>query len=119
MSWGYHYHYDVAGCDKSKVTDKEHIKNFIQALVKSIDMTPMGEPIIEHIQQEGTDAGVTAVQIITQSSITAHFIDETGDLYLDVFSCKQFDVNTVKATVKIFFQPTKCAEYFITRQAPR
>ena len=119
MPWGYHYHYDVAGCNKDKVTDKEHVRKFLASLVESIGMTPMGEPLIEHIQQEGTDAGITAVQVITQSSITAHFIDETGDLYLDVFSCKEFDVNNVKAIVKIYFNPTICAEYFLTRQAPR
>lgn len=119
MPWGYHYHYDVSGCNKDKVTDKEHVRKFLASLVESIGMTPMGEPLIEHIQQEGTDAGITAVQVITQSSITAHFIDETGDLYLDVFSCKEFDVNNVKAIVKIYFNPTKCAEYFLTRQAPR
>jgi|AntAceMinimDraft_1070359.scaffolds.fasta_scaffold24384_4 S-adenosylmethionine/arginine decarboxylase-like enzyme len=117
MPWGYHYHYDVAGC--SNVSDKEHVTGFIKELVTSIDMTPLGEPFVEHINVEGVDSGITAVQVITTSSITAHFIDDTGDLYLDVFSCKEFDVNNVKAVVDKFFKPKLCAESFMTRQAPR
>jgi S-adenosylmethionine/arginine decarboxylase-like enzyme len=60
---------------------------------------------------------LTAVQIIVTSTIVAHFIDSTGDLYLDVFSCKQFDVETVAETVDEFFKPTKTRINYLTRQA--
>jgi len=117
MPWGYHFHYDVAGC--SNVSDKNHVTSFIKELVTSIGMIPLGEPFVEHITAEGVDSGITAVQVITTSSITAHFIDATGDLYLDVFSCKEFNVNTIKEVVDTYFKPKLCAESFITRQAPR
>lgn len=119
-TWGYHYHYDVTGCDSDAMKSKETVTRFIKDLVKRIDMVPIGEPYVEYIAMDQEDkAGITAVQVIVTSTITAHFIDSTGDLYLDVFSCKPYDVNTVKEIVKEYFNPTKCVELFMTRQAPR
>ena len=31
--WGYHLILDVAGCDKNRATDPEHIRAFAKALV--------------------------------------------------------------------------------------
>ncbi len=81
-------------------------------------MKPIGEPIIEYTAGEFPDkAGLTAIQIIVTSTIVAHFIDSTGDLYLDVFSCKEFDVNVVEDVVKQCFLPEYIRANFITRQA--
>jgi S-adenosylmethionine/arginine decarboxylase-like enzyme len=81
-------------------------------------MKPIGDTHIEYTAAEFPDkAGLTAVQIIVTSTIVAHFIDSTGDLYLDVFSCKQFDVETVNDTVDEFFKPTKTRINYLTRQA--
>jgi hypothetical protein len=45
-------------------------------------------------------------------NITAHFVEETDDMYLDVFSCKDFDPHVVTGVVAEFFNPyavdTKC-----------
>ena len=62
-------------------------------------------------------AGLTAIQIIVTSTIVAHFIDSTGDLYLDVFSCRKFDSYEVTRTVDEFFMPKKIRVNFLTRQA--
>jgi S-adenosylmethionine/arginine decarboxylase-like enzyme len=81
-------------------------------------MEPIGEPYIEYTAAEFPDkAGFTAVQIIVTSSIVAHFIDSTGDLYLDVFSCKEFDNNIVINSVKDAFMPKRIRTNYLTRQA--
>jgi hypothetical protein len=51
------------------------------------------------------------------STIVAHFIDSNGDLYLDVFSCKEFENDVVIATVEEYFKPNKVRANFLTRQA--
>jgi hypothetical protein len=51
------------------------------------------------------------------SSIVAHFIDSTGDVYIDVFSCKPFDNDIVIGTIKDAFLPKKIRTNFLTRQA--
>lgn len=81
-------------------------------------MQPIGDTHIEYTAAEFPDkAGLTAIQIIVTSTIVAHFIDSTGDLYLDVFSCKTFENNDVINTVNEFFSPTKIRSNFLTRSA--
>lgn len=116
--WGYHLTLDCADCDRGSIASKETVKKFLEVLLGRIDMLPIGEPRIEYTAGQFPDkAGLTAVQIIVTSSITAHFIDSSGDLYLDVFSCKTFDIATVQSTVDEFFKPRKQRANFLTRQA--
>ena len=97
---------------------RDNVYNFLKHLVRVIDMEPIGEPYIEYTAAEFPDkAGFTAVQIIVTSSIVAHFIDNTGHLYLDVFSCKEFDNDIVVNSVKDAFLAERIRTNFLTRQA--
>jgi S-adenosylmethionine decarboxylase len=94
------------------------VHKWITDLVKDIDMEPIGEPRIEYTAAEFPDkAGFTAIQIIVTSSIVAHFIDSTGDVYIDVFSCKPFDNDTVIKSIQEAFRPKKIRPNYLTRQA--
>jgi S-adenosylmethionine/arginine decarboxylase-like enzyme len=116
--WGYHLILDCGKCDPVKMTDYNNVDTWIRKLVKDIDMQPIGEPRIEYTAAEFPDkAGFTVVQVIVTSSIVAHFVDGLGQIYLDVFSCKQFDPATVEQSMKEHFGCTKSRKYFLTRQA--
>lgn len=116
--WGYHLILDVGGCDSARMSDKDNVYKWITSLVKDIDMTPIGEPSIEYTAADDIGkAGFTAIQVIVTSSIVAHFIDATGQIYIDVFSCKKFDVDTVKQSIRNYFNAEKMREFFLTRQA--
>ena len=116
--WGYHLILDCHACDVPSIQSRDNVYNFIKNLVRDIDMEPIGEPYIEYTAAEFPDkAGFTAVQIIVTSSIVAHFIDSTGDLYLDVFSCKEFDNDIVIGSVKAAFMPERIRTNYLTRQA--
>ena len=116
--WGYHLILDCHACDVPSIQSRDNVYNFIKNLVRDIDMEPIGEPYIEYTAAEFPDkAGFTAVQIIVTSSIVAHFIDSTGDLYLDVFSCKPFDNDIVINSVKDAFMPQRIRTNYLTRQA--
>jgi len=116
--WGYHLILDCSNCDKSLMTNYANVNNWIRQLVTDIDMSPVGDPRIEYTAGEFPDkAGFTVVQIIVTSSIVAHFVDNLGQIYLDVFSCKQFDPTVVKHSVSKYFNSTRQREYFLTRQA--
>ena len=65
----------------------------------------------------GNKEGYTLVQLIETSNICAHFVNETNALYLDVFSCKQFEPKIVLALVKAFFDAKKIETHFLERQA--
>jgi hypothetical protein len=66
----------------------------------------------------GNKKGYTLVQLIETSNITAHFVEETNDLYLDVFSCKPFEAKDVMDVLNDSFEPAKSETKFLVRQAP-
>lgn len=116
--WGYHLILDCQGCKTEKITNKKEIEKFIEILVKKIDMKTYKEPIIEHFATHNPDAaGFSFVQLIETSAITGHLVDKSGDAYIDIFSCKKFNIEIAKEFIKSFFSPRKMKIYFLTRQA--
>ena len=117
--WGYHMTIDCAGCDHSKITDGDHIKAFSKALVEAIEMKAYGEPMAVHFAAHAPDkGGYTLVQLIETSNICAHFVDATNEMYLDVFSCKEFDPETVAETVYEWFSPSSSITSMMIRGVP-
>ena len=116
MSWGYHLILDSSRCLPKSIRSKEIIGSFAKALVNKIDMVPFGEPQIQHFGS-GNKAGYTLVQLIETSNITAHFVEETDDMYLDVFSCKEFNVSDVEIMVQKYFNPIYSNRRYLIRQA--
>ena len=114
--WGYHLILDCSGCDYYAITDHDTIYNFTKKLVKDIDMVAYGEPQIVNFGS-GNKAGYTLVQLIETSNICAHFVNENNSMYLDVFSCKQFDNEVVVNLVREFFKATKVRRSYLVRQA--
>ena len=116
--WGYHTLLDCSDCDRSAITDPVILKSWIKCLVATIDMVPYGEPQIIHFgHNEEHLKGWTVLQLIETSNIIAHFCDETGEGYIDIFSCKNYDIDDAVGVVELFFKPKKIRKTFITRQA--
>ena len=107
---------DFAECNDG-IKSKENIYNFVKELIKRIDMTAYGEPIIEYLLPGDPKQGYSLMQLITTSNICGHFIEPTMVAYFDIFSCKPFDIEVAKETVKEFFGVKKMKVYFINRQA--
>lgn len=114
--WGYHLMLDCAGCSHEAITDGDLIAKFAKRLVKDIDMVAYGEPQVVNFGS-GDKAGYTLVQLIETSNICAHFVNENDTMYLDVFSCKPFENDTVVDLVRDYFAPETVRRNFITRQA--
>jgi len=67
----------------------------------------------------GNKKGYTLIQLIETSNICAHFVEETNDMYLDVFSCKDFDPQVVRDVVQQYFGPDSVEATALVRAAPR
>jgi S-adenosylmethionine/arginine decarboxylase-like enzyme len=118
-AFGQHLVIDAAGCN-DKISDRDSIAAFSADLVKAIDMKAYGAPWIEHFGHDLPKAsGYTLVQLIETSNITAHFCDHSGEAYIDVFSCKDFDERVALDVVERHFEPRLCETRSLTRQAPR
>jgi len=116
MSWGYHLILDSSKCMRGAIRCSSIITQFSDTLVKEIDMVPFGRPQVQHFGS-GNKAGYTLVQLIETSNIVAHFVEETDDMYLDVFSCKPYDPDVVKKVVTRYFTPIGMNSRFLIRQA--
>lgn len=114
--WGYHFIVNAGDCDKNAIKDYDTIHNFTKELVEKINMVAYGEPQIVHFG-EGNKAGYTLVQLIETSNICGHFCNESGDVYLDVFSCKEFKSSDVLYMLNKYFLPSRIHHTFLTRQA--
>ena len=116
QAWGYHLIINAGLCDPVALRSKETIAKFTKKLVKDIDMVAFGPPRIVRFGS-GAQKGYTLVQMIETSCITAHFAEESNDIYLDVFSCKSFDPKVAEGVFRNFFKPTTVEKIFIKRQA--
>jgi S-adenosylmethionine/arginine decarboxylase-like enzyme len=88
---------DLHYCDPTTF-NRESIKDFFEQLCKEIDMEKCelffwddeGLPP-EECQTEPHLKGTSAVQFIMTSNITIHTLDIMKRVYLNIFSCKDFD----------------------------
>ena len=116
-TWGKHLILDAAGCSPKRIGSAVVIKNFTNELVRRIDMTAYGDPQIVMFGT-GNKKGYTLIQLIETSNIAAHFVEENNTMYLDVFSCKDFDAEIVKGLVHEYFHAQSFSSRVLLRQAP-
>jgi len=91
--WGQSTIIDLYGCPRKSLTDPDApklLKDFFPALCKKINMQQHGPPFIDKFG-EGALHGWSGMQFIETSSITVHLDDNSGEVYVDIFSCKEFD----------------------------
>ena len=112
--WGFHLVVDAVKCDLAAIKSKSTIAAFVKHLVKEIDMIAYGPPRIVRFG-DGNKMGYTLVQLIETSNITAHFSEETGNAYLDVFSCKPFQSSVAINCIKKYFSPSHMKTRFFKR----
>lgn len=88
--WGIHTVLDLSNCTPEPIRNPEVIKQWVKDLVVLLDMEAYGEPLIERFGKEDK-AGYTCVQLIQTSNICAHFAEDSNSVFIDVFSCKEYD----------------------------
>lgn len=100
---------DLHNCDPSTFSRKS-IRRYFKELCKLIDMErakltwwdDVGVPEEER-QTEPHLTGTSAVQFIKTSNITIHSLDLLGQVYLNIFSCKDFDDDVAKGFSEKWF----------------
>jgi S-adenosylmethionine/arginine decarboxylase-like enzyme len=112
--WGMEVLINLYGCDVKLLSDKDYVRHFIEDLCDFIKMKRYGEPVIEKFG-EGDLFGISFVQLIHTSSIVGHCVEKTGDMYIDVFSCKEFAPNAVAAFSKNYFEAKSATHRTIFR----
>lgn len=112
---------DLHGCDASTFS-RVSIRRFFHGLCERIDMEPCrlcwwndhGLPS-EECQTEPHLKGTSAVQFILTSNIVIHTLDALEKVYLNIFSCKEFDADVAKNFAEEWFQGKTAAYHVIER----
>ena len=112
---------DLHGCDPKTFT-RDSIEAYFEELCELIDMQredlhfwdDVGRPIEERQTSPHTQ-GTSAVQFILTSSIVIHTLDQLEAVYINIFSCKEFDPNLTENFSKKWFAASSCSARFIDR----
>ena len=122
MSYGKELILDIHDCDASAFTRK-NIKAYFRELCVLIDMKRCklcwwddhGIPP-EDQETEPHLKGTTAIQFIKTSNITIHTLDLLQNVYVNIFSCKEFDADTAEKFTKEWFKGKVVNSHIIERR---
>ncbi len=92
------------------------ILKWMKQLIIKIDMKLMQGPAITYVDQPG-NRGTTCMALIETSHIVIHIWDEPnpGIVQLDIYSCKEFELQTVITHFEDFFNVSKMEYKFLDR----
>jgi len=106
--WGMAASFDIYNCNPDTIRDAEKIRQFVIELRELIEMKRFGPCTVVDFGEDERVAGFSMVQLIETSLISAHFANKTNTVYLDVFSCKPYNPEVVKAFAIRYFEGSRC-----------
>jgi len=99
---------DCYGCDRKILNDEMFILRFLNELPNALDMHVIKEPFLvpyDYNPDTWDNGGISAVVLIAESHISIHtFPGNGGYMSLDMFSCKEFDVESITELIKRTFK---------------
>ncbi len=121
MAYGYELILDLHECEPATFT-RESIDGYFETLCKAIDMVKCERfwwddvgVAPEDQQQLPHTKGTSAVQFILTSSIVIHTLDLMGAVYVNIFSCKEYDAEVARQITVDWFKAGTCREHLIER----
>lgn len=115
---GPHLTLDLTGCDEGAINSKETIFRVLDDMPALIGMHKITAPQI--IPYEGKadsfdKGGISAFVLIAESHITIHTWKEQRHVSVDIFSCKDFDVEKTVLYLSTIFKPRKIEKNLLMR----
>ena len=124
MRYGIELILDMGSCNVSKFNRRD-IKSYFGQLCKLIEME--AEDVYfwddfrvpeEKKQKNPKTKGTTAIQFILTSNITIHTLDLLGAVFVNIFSCKDYDIKQAKDFTVRYFEAGECESMIIERSIP-
>lgn len=112
---------DLKECDPSTF-NRQSLRRYFKVLCEKIDMQrdklvfwdDIGVPE-EYQQDRPHTKGTSAVQFILTSSIVIHTLDMTGEIYINIFSCKGFNADIATEYTLDYFKGKIRKQHVIDR----
>ena len=116
-AFGPHLTLDLSGCAREKLTSLKLVYAVLDDLPTHMGMTKLIPPYAMEYKEGKvpTDWGVTGFVVIAESHISIHTFPEKGYVFIDLFSCKPFEIERAIKYLRDIFQPQKCAMNLVSR----
>jgi S-adenosylmethionine decarboxylase len=114
--FGPHLILEAYGCPKDRLADMNLISQTLDEYPAQLDMTKIMPPYV--FTYKGTvpdDWGVSGVVLIAESHISIHTFPDKQFVTLDIFSCREFDVDAAIEYFSSVFQPTSFEKQLLMR----
>ena len=115
-AWGLYTSVDIHNCDPAIIRDADMIRQYVVQLCDLIEMKRFGETQVVHFGEDERVAGYSMIQLIETSLISGHFANSTNSAYLDIFSCKFYDANTMVEFTKDYFKASDAVVHVTLRK---
>lgn len=120
-SYGVELIIDLHGCDVTTF-NRESLDKYFGMICKAIDMQrcelhfwdDAGVPPEEQ-QTSPHTKGTSAIQFILTSTIVVHTLDLLEAVYINIFSCKEFDKDKAERLTREWFGAKECRSHLIER----
>ena len=115
--FGLHVTIDASGCNKKKLASVALVYDILNKLPEKIGMTKMTLPyVVKWLDKfaEGTE-GVSGFVMIAESHISIHTFPDQDYVFMDIFSCRDFDADMAIKHLLRAFEATKCEKHILKR----
>jgi len=89
--------------NRAALSDGEMINRFLVDLVGELGMNVLAGPMVTEEAGEPQRAGYSGVIILYESHAAIHTYSNLGEAFLDVFSCKPYDMTRVERVMNRYF----------------
>lgn len=115
-SFGPHLTLDLKGCPKEVLQNYNLHFDLLKNLPEMIGMTPITQPyVFPYSGLVPEDKGITGVVIIAESHLSIHSFEDKGYSFIDMFSCKAFDVEKAVEYILDTFKPESYERNLVQR----
>lgn len=118
IGFGPHLTMDLYSCEKDVLNDEEFVCEFLNTLPDMIGMTKASQPLVIKYPGKADSfdkGGVSAYILIAESHITIHTFAAQRHAFIDIFSCKDFDIGKAEKYIRQKFKPDRIDKRLFAR----
>jgi S-adenosylmethionine decarboxylase len=116
-SYGLHLTLELVGFDNPHTLNNPRaITSFLHDLVKHLGMRILAGPLLGHEAETTEKYGWSGVVIVYESHVAIHTYPHRAAAFLDIFSCHDFQIAPVMATLERHFGSYRVAEQALTER---
>ena len=111
-----HLTIDGFGGNRERLSSEELVRSLLDRYPDEIGMTKISEPhVLRYVGEKEEDWGVSGFVLIAESHIAIHTFPDRGYVWVDVFSCKEFDGDIATDSIVAAFDLTHITPRLLQR----